>query len=129
VAEDNIVNQRLVTRLLEKRGHQVTLAATGQQAVDRWSEQPFDAVLMDVQMPDMDGLQATGVIREREKGTGRHTPIIALTAHAMKGDRERCLGAGMDNYITKPINSAELMAVLQSAVAASRAAEPAPVTS
>jgi signal transduction histidine kinase/CheY-like chemotaxis protein/streptogramin lyase len=129
VAEDNIVNQRLVTRLLEKRGHAVTLAAGGHEALEIWAEKPFDLILMDVQMPDMDGLKATSMIRKREEGTGRRTPIIALTAHTMKGDRERCLAAGMDHYITKPIKAAELIEAVEAAVGARPADPPAPVTS
>jgi len=114
LAEDNPVNQRLATKLLEKRGHQVTVTATGSGAVQRIQEEAFNVVLMDVQMPDMDGLQATALIREWEKSRGRRTPIIALTAHSMKGDRERCLAAGMDNYITKPFEAAQLIAVVES---------------
>jgi signal transduction histidine kinase/ligand-binding sensor domain-containing protein/CheY-like chemotaxis protein len=118
VAEDNVINQRLATRLLEKRGHKVKVTATGREALEILSESQFDVVLMDVQMPDMDGLQATALIREREAKLGTHTPIIALTAHTMKGDRERCLNAGMDDFITKPVNAVELIAVVESAAAA-----------
>ncbi len=105
VVEDNAVNQRLATRLLEKRGHRVTVTANGREAVESVEKHAYDLILMDVQMPEMDGLEATAVIREREKRKGSHIPIIALTAHAMKGDRERCLAAGMDGYLTKPIRS------------------------
>jgi len=114
VAEDNSVNQRLTALLLEKRGHTVVLARNGREAADAWERQEFDLILMDVQMPGMDGYQATARIRgiERELG-GRRTPIIALTAHAMKGDREQCLAAGMDHYLSKPINPAELDEVLR----------------
>src|SRR5262249_31453848 len=108
LAEDNVVNQRLVVRLLEKQGHQVTLACTGREALDAWERDNFDVVLMDVQMPDVDGLEATSLIRVGERRTGRHVPIIAMTAHAMKGDRERCLEAGMDGYVSKPVQPAEL---------------------
>jgi signal transduction histidine kinase/DNA-binding response OmpR family regulator/HPt (histidine-containing phosphotransfer) domain-containing protein len=108
LAEDNAVNQKLAVRLLEKQGHQVLLAPNGRQAVDAVEEQPFDLVLMDVQMPEMNGLEAAAAIREREKVTGGHVPIIALTAHAMKGDREECVAAGMDDYITKPLQAKEL---------------------
>ncbi|MEO5924442.1 MAG: ATP-binding protein [Bryobacteraceae bacterium] len=118
VAEDNVINQRLATRLLEKRGHKVVVTATGREALTILEESHFDVVLMDVQMPDMDGLQATALIREREAGLGMHTPIIALTAHTMKGDRERCLNAGMDEFITKPVNAVELIAVVESTAAA-----------
>jgi PAS domain S-box-containing protein len=117
VAEDNAVNQRLATRLLEKRGHRVTVAANGREAVDAQASQAFDLVLMDVQMPEMDGFEATAAIREREKHNGTHIPIIALTAHAMKGDRERCLAAGMDGYLSKPIRSQELDAMLETYLA------------
>jgi two-component system sensor histidine kinase/response regulator len=106
VAEGNAVNQRLAARLLEKRGHRVTVTANGREAVEALANQTFDLVLMDVQMPEMDGFEAT--IREREKHNGAHIPIIALTAHAMKGDRERCLTAGMDGYLSKSIRSQEL---------------------
>jgi CheY-like chemotaxis protein len=109
LAEDNPVNQRLAVRLLEKRGHRVVVAGDGREALDAMSAtEPFDLVLMDVQMPEIDGLEATAQIREREHGTGRHVPIIAMTAHAMKGDRERCLQAGMDGYLAKPIQPQEL---------------------
>ncbi len=103
VAEDNLVNQRLAVRLLEKRGHQVVVAATGLEALKALEKESFDLVLMDVQMPEMDGLEATTAIREKEKNTGLHQPVVALTAHAMKGDREKCLAGGMDGYLTKPI--------------------------
>jgi CheY-like chemotaxis protein len=119
LAEDNAINQRLATRLLEKRGHKVEVTATGREALTMLEEAPFDVVLMDVQMPDMDGLQATALIRERESRLGMHTPIIALTAHTMKGDRERCLSAGMDDFITKPVNAVELIAVVEATAAAS----------
>ena len=112
VAEDNIVNQRLAVRLLEKRGHRVTVAETGREAVEELKKRAFDLVLMDVQMPEVDGFEATTQIREREKTTGAHQRIIALTAHAMKGDRERCLAAGMDGYLTKPIRPKELDEIL-----------------
>jgi len=115
LAEDNAVNQRLATKLLEKRGHRVTVTATGRGAVERMQHESFDVVLMDVQMPDMDGLEATALIREREKNQGKRTPIIALTAHSMQGDRERCLAAGMDDYITKPFDAARLIETVESA--------------
>jgi signal transduction histidine kinase/ligand-binding sensor domain-containing protein/ActR/RegA family two-component response regulator len=109
VAEDNLVNQRLIARLLQKWGHQVTIVASGEQAVEATVASPFDVVLMDVQMPGMDGFEATQAIRAREAATGgRHLTIIAITAHAMKGDRERCLEAGMDAYVSKPVEAAEL---------------------
>jgi CheY-like chemotaxis protein len=108
VAEDNAVNQRLAARLLEKRGHRVTVTANGREAVEALADQTFDLVLMDVQMPEMDGFEATALIREKEQHKGGHIPIIALTAHAMKGDKDRCLAAGMDGYLAKPIRPQEL---------------------
>jgi PAS domain S-box-containing protein len=103
LAEDNVVNQRLAVRLLEKRGHRVVVAENGLKAVAAFEHTPFDLILMDIQMPEMNGYEATAVIREKEKATGGHIPIIAITAHVMKGDRERCLEAGMDGYVTKPL--------------------------
>lgn len=113
LAEDNAVNQRIAKRLLERAGHHVTIANDGESAVERWRESEFDAVFMDCQMPGIDGYEATSEIRKLEKGL-RHTPIIALTAAAMGGERERCLGAGMDDYLAKPIDLAELNRVLSS---------------
>jgi two-component system sensor histidine kinase/response regulator len=113
LVEDNAVNQLLAVRLLEKRGHNVTVAGNGKEALVALEKDSFDLVLMDVQMPEMDGFEATAVIREKEKRSGRnHLPVIAMTAHAMLGDRERCLEAGMDDYITKPIRSQELAELL-----------------
>jgi PAS domain S-box-containing protein len=112
LAEDNPVNQRLALRLLEKRGHQVTLAGNGKEAIAEVEKRDFDLVLMDLQMPEMDGFEATAALREREKETGGHLPVIALTAHALQGDRERCLEAGMDGYLAKPIRAQELDAAL-----------------
>jgi signal transduction histidine kinase/CheY-like chemotaxis protein len=112
LAEDNTVNQRLVVRMLEKRGHQVQMVSTGQQALAALAQRPFDVVLMDVQMPEMDGLEATAIIRAQEQATGAHLPIIALTAHAMKGDQEKCLAAGMDAYVSKPMKADELYATI-----------------
>jgi signal transduction histidine kinase/CheY-like chemotaxis protein len=117
LAEDNIVNQRLVSRLLEKRGHRVALAGTGHEALQWLERERFDLILMDVQMPDMDGLETTALIRERERQSGSYTPIVALTAHTMKGDRERCLDAGMDNYINKPIEPVRFFEVVESTAA------------
>jgi two-component system sensor histidine kinase/response regulator len=106
--------------LLEARGHTVAVAFNGKEAVAAVARDEFDAVLMDVQMPEMDGLEAAAAIRRAEKATGRHIPIIAMTAHAMKGDRERCLEAGMDDYISKPIQSEVLYEVLERVAAAHR---------
>ncbi len=108
LAEDNEVNQTLVVRLLEKLGHTIVVARNGREALTALEQGPFDLVLMDVQMPEMDGFEATAHIRGAEEGSGRHIPIVAMTAHAMKGDRERCLQAGMDGYIAKPIQPPEL---------------------
>ncbi|MGB2591767.1 MAG: response regulator [Candidatus Acidiferrum sp.] len=116
LAEDNVVNQRLAVRLLEKRGHQVVVAGTGLEALKALEKESFDLVLMDVQMPEMDGLEATAVIREKEKGTGVRQAVVALTAHAMKGDREKCLAGGMDGYLTKPIRPQELDQLLETYV-------------
>jgi two-component system, sensor histidine kinase and response regulator len=111
LAEDNVVNQRVVLRILEKAGHSVVLAQNGIEAVERFNREKFDLVLMDVQMPEMSGFEATAKIRETERA-GR-TPIIALTAHAMSGDRERCLDAGMDDYLAKPIHATTLIAMIE----------------
>ena len=124
LVEDNHVNQRLATKLLEKRGHHVTVTGTGQGAVQQAQNESFDVILMDVQMPDMDGLEATTLIRAAENGQPRRTPIIAVTAHSMKGDRERCLAAGMDNYITKPFDAVRLIEVVESAAGRDGAAAP-----
>ena len=113
VAEDNAVNQRLAARMLEKRGHRVTVTANGLEAVEALANRNFDLVLMDIQMPEMDGFEATAVIRQREERDGTHMPIIALTANAMKGDRERCLAVGMDGYLSKPIVPQELDELLE----------------
>jgi PAS domain S-box-containing protein len=117
VAEDNAVNQRLASRLLEKRGHRVTVMANGREALEALEKQNYDLILMDVQMPEMDGFETTAAIREKEKHTGAHIPIIALTAHAMKGDKERCLAAGMNGYLSKPIRPQELDEILETYLA------------
>jgi CheY-like chemotaxis protein len=117
VAEDNAVNQILVTRLLEKRGHSVKVVGNGLEALGALEQGTYDLVLMDMQMPEMDGFEATGEIRKREVRTGLHVPIVALTAHAMKGDRERCLEAGMDGYLSKPIRAQELYELLENYIA------------
>ena len=113
LAEDNAVNQKVATRLLEKQGHKVTVVANGRAALAALERNRFDIVLMDVQMPEMDGFEVTAAIRKGERDTGVHLPIIAMTARAMKGDRERCLAAGMDGYIAKPIQAAQLFEMLQ----------------
>jgi signal transduction histidine kinase/DNA-binding response OmpR family regulator len=116
LAEDNAVNEMLAVRWLEKRGHNVTVAQTGKLALEAYAAQSFDLVLMDVQMPEMDGLEATVAIRQREQKSGKHIPIIAMTAHAMVGDRELCLKAGMDGYITKPLDVGDLFATIDDLV-------------
>jgi CheY-like chemotaxis protein len=108
VAEDGVVNQKVALNLLQRRGHEVVLVENGKQAVAAVAEGDFDVVLMDVEMPEMDGIEATYAIREREQHTGQRIPIIAVTAHAMKGDRERFLEAGMDGYIAKPLEVNQL---------------------
>jgi PAS domain S-box-containing protein len=112
LVEDNAVNQLLALRLLEKQGHAVTIATNGKKALEALKKESYDLVLMDIQMPEMNGWEATKAIREYEKLTGEHIPIVAMTAHAMKGDEERCAAAGMDDYLTKPIRIPELLAVV-----------------
>jgi CheY-like chemotaxis protein len=114
LAEDNAVNRKVATRMLEKRGHQVVVTLNGKEALAALQKDTYDLVLMDVQMPEMDGLEATRTIRGLELGTGFHQRIIALTAHAMVGDRERCLEAGMDGYLTKPLRPQDLDQLLES---------------
>jgi len=131
LAEDNLVNQKVAMRFLEKRGHTVVLAESGKQALAAWQQQPFDLILMDVQMPEMDGWEATALIRkeemirkqemipkpevivEQEQSAAKPIPIVAMTAHAMVGDRDRCLAAGMDDYVSKPINTNDLFAAIE----------------
>jgi CheY-like chemotaxis protein len=113
LAEDNIVNQRVAVGLLTKRGHQVVVVGTGQEALDAIEREPFDVVLMDVQMPEMSGIDATAAIRRREAGSGRHLRIVAMTAHTMAGDRDECLAAGMDGYLSKPISQSALFAAVE----------------
>jgi len=129
VAEDNLVNQKLAVTMLQKMGHQVTLAVNGVQVCEKWRDAPYDVIFMDVQMPEKDGYAATRCIREQEKKLGTHVHIIAMTAHAMSGDRERCLQAGMDDYISKPISRKTIENVLekirQNAASPSSLAEPA----
>ena len=122
LVEDNVINQKVATRMLEKNGHVVVSVGNGRLALEIMARQTFDAILMDVQMPEMDGLEATAAIRAREQGTGRRTPIVALTAHALIGDRERCLQAGMDAYVSKPVQSAQLIQALAEAMELARSA-------
>ena len=121
LAEDNLVNQKLATRLLEKRNHAVTVVLNGKDALAALEKGSYDLVLMDMQMPEMDGFEATAIIRDREKATGRHQHIIAMTALAMNGDRERCVAAGMDSYLSKPIRPQELDDALDALLASKRA--------
>jgi CheY-like chemotaxis protein len=120
LAEDNRVNQAVATAMLSKRGHRVTVAVNGLEALAELADGEFDLVLMDVQMPEMDGFAATRAIREREVGAARRIPIVAMTAYAMAGDRERCLEAGMDDYVSKPINPTELFEAISRSSAARR---------
>ncbi len=115
LAEDNAVNRKLATALLQKRGHQVVATENGREALNALERENFDLVLMDIQMPVLDGLDAIHAIRAKEQSSGSHLPIIALTAHAMKGDRERCLAAGADEYVTKPIRTPDLLAAIDRA--------------
>ena len=112
LAEDNPINEKVAVRLLERRGHTVEVARTGLEAVSASARTKFDVILMDVQMPEMGGLEATALIRQRERGTGNHVPIVAMTAHAMEGDRERCLAAGMDDYISKPVRQRDMERII-----------------
>jgi len=120
LAEDNVVNQRLAMRLLEKEGHRVVVAGDGAKALEALDGQQFDLILMDVQMPIMDGMEATAAIRKREQTNGAHIPIVAMTAHAMAGDRQRFLSLGMDGYVSKPIHSHDLFDAIENALVASR---------
>jgi len=124
LADDNTFNQRVGVMKLEKKGHRVQVVGSGRDALAALDKGTFDLVLMDVQMPDMDGLEVTAAIRLREKASGGHLPIVAMTAHAMKGDRERCLEAGMDGYVTKPIQDHELWQAIRAVVRSAPAAEP-----
>jgi len=120
LAEDNAVNQTLAVRLLEKRGYSVIVAGDGRAAVEAFEKDHFDVVLMDIQMPGMDGFEATAAIRTKEKLGGGHIPIVAMTAHALKGDQERCLSAGMDGYVSKPIRTSELFSTIESVLGSKR---------
>jgi len=114
LAEDNVVNQKLASHLLEKDGHNVVTAGNGREALERLENESFDLVLMDIQMPEIDGFEATARIRKKEETTGTHLPIVAMTARAMEGDRERCLAAGMDGYVAKPIRAKDLIDTIES---------------
>jgi signal transduction histidine kinase/DNA-binding response OmpR family regulator/HPt (histidine-containing phosphotransfer) domain-containing protein len=127
LAEDGAINQQVAVRLLEERGHSVVVVSNGRAAVEQVAAQPFDVVLMDVQMPEMDGLEATAAIRLAEAQTGGHIPIVAMTAHAMKGDRDRFLAAGMDGYVAKPVRPHELYAAVEGGGPNAEAGLPAPV--
>ena len=114
LADDGLVNQEVAVGLLEMRGHRVEVVNTGREALDALRRRSFDVVLMDLEMPDMDGLEATAAIREQERLDGGHIPIIAMTAHAIKGFSQQCLEAGMDDYITKPIKPQEMFRIVES---------------
>jgi protein-histidine pros-kinase len=120
LAEDNRVNRLLATRMLERAGYTVTAATTGREVLDLVASHDFDVILMDVQMPEMDGFDATRAIRAGEAAGRRRHPIIAMTAHAMKGDRERCLSAGMDGYVAKPVRADQLLAAIDEVLASPR---------
>lgn len=120
LAEDNVVNQKLAVRILEKRGHTVEVANNGREAVNALEYGHFDLILMDVQMPEMDGFEATRTIRKREEITGEHIPIIAMTAHSMKGDKERCLDSGMDGYVSKPVQPKDLFEAVEGLISSDK---------
>ena len=120
LVEDNRINQKLVARLLEKKGYRVTVADNGVQALATLEHQQFELILMDVQMPEMGGFETTQRIREMERSSGSHIPIVAITANVMKGDRERCLKTGMDDYVPKPVMPAEMFRVMESLLAATQ---------
>ncbi len=115
LAEDNIINQKLAVRILENKGHRVMVVDNGEEALAAWARGGFDVILMDVQMPRMDGFQATAAIRRTEKESGGHVPIVAMTAHAMAGDRQKCLDAGMDDYVSKPLKPQDLLKTIEQA--------------
>jgi len=123
VVEDSAVNQLFAKRLVEKQGHSAVLVASGREALEALERGTFDLVLMDVQMPDVDGLEAAAAIRQRERHTGAHLPIIAMTAGAMQGDKERCLEAGMDAYVSKPVNVNELFTAIERVMTLARVIE------
>jgi two-component system, sensor histidine kinase and response regulator len=122
VAEDNAVNQKLAMRLLEKHGHTVVVAKAGKEALAAWQRARFDLILMDIQMPEMDGFEATAAIREVERIKGGHTPIVAMTAHAMAGDRQRCMEVGMDGYVSKPIHARAVFEAINQVCSVDRSA-------
>ena len=129
LAEDGLVNQQVARELLQSRGHQVVVVNNGREAVEMLERESFDLVLMDVQMPEMDGFEATAAIRQKEQTTGHHLHIVAMTAHAMKGDRERCLKAGMDAYLSKPIQSKALYETVEGIAPSARIDHQEPVDS
>jgi CheY-like chemotaxis protein len=129
VVEDNPLERLLLARILQRAGHQTATAANGQEGIDAIERRTFDLVLMDVDMPVMDGFEATGRIRQREQGTGQRQPILAVTAHAEWGDRERCLAAGMDGYVAKPVHSQLLLAAVNEAIADPKVCCDGPATS
>jgi CheY-like chemotaxis protein len=122
LVEDNVINQKVASLMLKKKCHVVVTVNNGREAMETLADQDFDAVLMDVQMPEMDGLQTTAAIRAGEEGTDRHLPILAVTAHALHSDREICLDAGMDGYLSKPIQSAQLLQALAEVLSFARPA-------
>ena len=126
LAEDNAINQAVVVTMLKKMGHETTVACNGRDACAALEKASYDLVFMDVQMPEVDGLAATRRIREHEKETAAHIPIIAMTAHAMKGDKERCLQAGMDDYLTKPVSSAQMEETMARVLGIAQRGAPAP---
>ncbi|MEW6266662.1 MAG: response regulator [Thermodesulfobacteriota bacterium] len=113
IAEDDLISQKLTATILSKHGHKVTIVSNGRQALEAFDRELFDLILMDVQMPEMDGLEATRLIREKEKERGGRIPIIAMTAHVVAGDRSQCLEAGMDTYAYKPINQSEFLNMIE----------------
>jgi CheY-like chemotaxis protein len=124
IADDNLVNLRLARSLLAKQGHSAVNVSSGREALAALEQQSFDLVLMDVQMPDMDGFETTRAIRAQERVSKKHLPIVAMTAHAMIGDRERCLAAGMDSYVTKPVDAAKLFTAIADALPRDSASNP-----
>ena len=126
LAEDSLVNQKLAVGLLQKHGHSVEVASNGREAIAMFDAHRFDLILMDVQMPEMDGFEATAIIRAREKGSGTRIPIVAMTAHAVLGDRERCLQAGMDEYVAKPVRAKQLFDTLEAIFGVEEAAGAVP---